>query len=125
MKKFFLPLVLFLMSCDTPTTINYSKDNHSLTIVVGDELYMEIYTVYSGGVFASDVITFYLTDSISFRKYVGTKGYDDQGVTPKLIDNNNVIITRSGPRLFGFGKDVVLEEKTYNIPTLKKEGKFE
>ena len=120
MKKFFLPLALLFISCSEQ--INYSKDNHFSTYEIGNKLYREVYMLYYGGVFANDVYSVYITDSTSYRKYVSTSKNDQQRIITELIDNN-VIVIKVENNLFN--KDDTLEVKIYNIPALKKEGKFE
>ncbi|MCL2132252.1 MAG: hypothetical protein FWH36_07370 [Lentimicrobiaceae bacterium] len=121
MKKFFLPLFLFFISCSEQ--IDYSKNNHFSTYEIGDKLYREVYMLYYGGVFANDVYSVYITDSTSFRKYVSTSKNDQQRIITELIGDNNVIVIKVENNLFN--KEDTLETKIYDISTLKKEGKFE
>ena len=120
MKKFFLLLILF-SSCNEQ--INYSKENHHSTYKIGDDIYREVYMLYSGGVFANDVYSVYITDSSSFRKYVGTSRNDQQRIITKLIDSNNIVVVKVEKKISN--KVDTLEKKIYNISTLQKEGKFE
>ena len=122
MKKFFLPLILFFVSCSEQ--IDYSKDDHFSTHKIKKGLYLEFYIVYAGGVYAGDVYTVYLTDSASFRKYVVTKPYDDQRVYSEEIDTDTYVVYKVEDGLFS-NKERILEKKIYSISALQKEGKFE
>jgi hypothetical protein len=67
-----------LLMCILPSR-NLSKHHHDYTIDLSEyqkvcncKLYLETYMVFGGGVWGGDVDSRYLTDSISFRKYLGT-----------------------------------------------------
>jgi len=62
-----------------------SKKDYEKTELLGDGIYCETYRVFGGGVYGGDVYSEYLTDSISFRYFVGS--YDD---------NNNLTYTIKG-----------------------------
>lgn len=122
MRRIFLiysAIIVFsflIHSCDS----KYSKKNHLNTIKINDHLYYEIYKITSGGTLASDTYSDYLTDSVNFRKYVGTVYYDDEQNRWKIIDSNTVLVYRLNIR-----NNDTLEKKIYIISDLKKEGKFE
>jgi len=105
-----------VQSCDS----KYSKKNHISTLQVNKHLFYEIYKITSGGTLASDTYSDYLTDSVNFRKYVGTVYYDDEQNRYKLIDSNTVLVYRLNIR-----NNDTLEKKIYIISDLKKEGKFD
>jgi hypothetical protein len=64
-------LTMFL-SCNN----NRSKKNLDFTTKVCDEkLFVEVYKIFESGALGGDRVSSYLTDSINFRKYLGT--YDD------------------------------------------------
>ena len=71
--------ILALISC-----VNY-KDKSSIDDVsaIGNNLYLERYEVYGGGVFSGDVLSYYVTDSINFRKYIGSTKSDDERIIIK------------------------------------------
>jgi len=110
-------LLLILASC----TNKYSKREHVATIPIGPHLFNEIYKVYSGGVFASDSYSNYLTDSVNFRKYVGTRYHDDEEIYCNVIDSNNVIVVKRSK----VNTSDTLEKNIYEINKLIIEGKFE
>ncbi len=107
---------LILFSCDN---INYSKDNHIKTFKLDDNLYKERYNIYSGGAIGGDVCSVYLTDSISFRKYLG-KEFDNEQINVFLINSKAVLIYKIDLHTYE-----LLESSTYKISELQQEGKFE
>lgn len=113
----FIVLSFFELSCSS----KYSKKNHVGTIKIGEHLYNEVFQVYAGGALANDSYSDYLTDSVNFRKYVGTIHYDDEKNYCKKIDSNRVLVYRLNIR----NKSDTLEQKVYIISDLIKEGSFD
>jgi len=118
MKKLILIfLVILLFSCSS----RYSKKHHIGTLVIDNQLYYEMFQTYSGGSLASDTYSDYVTDSSTFRKYVGSIFYDDQQLRFKLINKDSLLIfTINRHKL-----NDTIEQKVYIISKLKKEGRFE
>lgn len=110
-------LLLILTSCLN----KYSKREHVATIPIGPHLFNEIYKVYSGGVFASDSYSNYITDSVNFRKYVGTRYYDDEEIYCHLIDSNIVLVVKLSK---DNTKDTI-DKEYYNTLDLIANGEFE
>lgn len=110
-------LLLILASCSN----KYSKREHVSTIQIGSHLYNEVYKVYSGGVFASDSYSNYITDSVYFRKYVGTRYYDDEEIYCKVIDSNTVLVVKRSK----VNTTDTLETNIYELNKLIVEGEFE
>lgn len=117
MKNILLLLfMVFISGCSN----KYSKENYISTYNIGNGLYKETFQVYSGGVFAGNSYSYYLTDSINFRIYIGTKYHDDERFlcelsNPKTVKASKVL----------FHTDDTIEVNYYSIEQLKKEGKFE
>ena len=92
---------------------------------LSDSLYDETYRTYCGGVYGGDVCRTYITDSISFRKYIGK--YDDhEMIFCKIsMDSSRVYVF--------FKKDIgIIEHRydttllyTYDINLLKQEAVFD
>jgi len=55
----------------------HPKKNHRVTFILNDSLFVEKFKVFSGSTTTSDSYSYYFTDSLHFRKYIGTE------------DNNN------------------------------------
>jgi hypothetical protein len=130
-----------------------SKENHTVTFILNDFLFVEKYEVFSGGgATVSESSSYYITDSVHFRKYVGTK-YDESSEKMRwTINDSNEVIFYLVSEKFPVGLDEILDsiEKTekdpqklrekrtaamqyvydttkigqYNIQELIKEGKF-
>jgi len=132
LQKFFLGIAfgftaVSFSGCDWDGS-NYSKDNHLKTTQIKDSLYNEIYLIRSVGS-SIERYSEYITDSVSFRKYICTHDFGEwlygeilkndalavYKVTGSLVSNNQRTQT-----VF----DTVLID-TYNINELKQEGKFE
>jgi hypothetical protein len=105
------------LSCSS----KYSKKNHVGTIKISEHLYYEIFQVYAGGTLANDSYSDYLTDSVNFRKYVGTVYYDDEKNYCKALDSNRVLVYRLNIR----NKSDTLEQRVYIKSDLIMEGSFD
>lgn len=114
---FLLFVILLLTSC----TSIYSKKQHEGTGIIDSNLYRERFLVYSGGALANDSYSYYLTDSVNFRKYIGTIYYDDEQLYCKSLDSNKILVYRAKRN----NENDTMEKKIYIISDLKKEGKFE
>lgn len=96
----------------------YSRKDPSRTTKLNDRLYIETYIVSGQGAFGTDMVSQYITDSSSFRKYVGTF---DEG--PEFhyyrVSADTVYIEKY---LATEGKEPkkLLSEKFLTIPDLKK-----
>ena len=92
---------------------------------LSDSLYDETYRTYCGGVYGGDVCRTYITDSISFRKYIGKYGDHDRIFCKMSMDSSRVYVF--------YKKDIgILEHRydttllcTYDINLLKQEAVFE
>lgn len=114
---FYIAIALIFASCSN----KYSKSEHIATIQIDSNLYNEVYKVYSGCVFASDSYSNFITDSVNFRKYVGTRYYDDEEIFCNLVDSNTVLVVKlSKVRT----KDTI-EKEYYKINELIANGEFD
>jgi hypothetical protein len=107
--------MFIFFSCINHHSKEYPLGSHKLI----NNLFRETYQTSSGGVFASDTYSDYLTDSISFRKYVGYQ-HDDEQIRFSMLDDNLILVYKIEIHT----KDT-LEMDVYSISQLKKEGKFE
>ena len=118
MKKILFFVLLFIIS----SCVNkYSKKHHVTTLKIDSNLYNEVYQVYSGGVFANDSYSNYITDNKNFRKYVGTVHYDDEQIYCDVINNNVVRVVLRSKRNISDTIDV----KYYKIDELISNGEFD
>ena len=70
-----------------------SSDNdvvYSKSRKIGDNLFVETYQIYHGGVYDGDAYEIYLTDSLCFRKKLGD--YDDHDWPNVTIKGDKVVV---------------------------------
>lgn len=79
-------IILILSGCHK----NASMKNHYKTELLIEGLYCETYRVFGGGVYGGDVYAEYLTDSVSFRFFVGK--YDDNHNLAYEINKDTIIV---------------------------------
>ena len=127
----FMCIACFFNSSKYPEYSNSSKDNHRVTFILTDSLYVEKYTVFSGGgATVSDSYSYYITDSISFRKHIGTEYSSVNRIFWNIKNNNEVEFNfeySTFEKVNGIPKNIydTTEIRSYNILALKKEGRFE
>lgn len=127
---FFLIILSFLFNCCNLGNKKHSKNNHIATFKIGDNLYNEKFQIYFGGVYAGDSYIEYITDSINFRKYIGTYNDDEWMIYKKnnqFIDvykrNIKVVHSKQAP---GFYKVYDTSKiASYDINELIQEKKFD
>lgn len=126
-------LISYCVSCSTFHS-NNSEKKHVATFCLNPKTYIEKYEVYSGGATTTSVYSYYLTDSVNFRKYIGRDdpSYDD--LFWILKDSVTVDFYRY---LYNYEEiDTCLESQllikvdtifyaTYNINGLAKEKRFD
>lgn len=78
--------LLFLYGCIDKR----NKENHVITWDAGNGLYIEQYIVYQGGVYAGELRSYWLTDSIGFDKYLFVIE-DKETIKYETIGNNLII----------------------------------
>ena len=113
----FILTSIILISCNPAR--KYAKDTPVGSKKIKEGLYRETYCTHGGGVYASNVYSCYLTDSISFRKYLGTE--DDYELIYISPLNDSIIFVRK----FEIDTDMDIETMEYNLHILKREGKFD
>ena len=117
----FLILILFfsfLQGCID----DRSKEHYKVTYKIGDHLFVEVFTTFGGGAFGGDRVSEYLTDSISFRKYIGTFVDSDEGISYKVV-NDTLYIEKYSQA--GRGIKPFTEKQSYNLNSLKTAHLFE
>ena len=102
MKKFFLFFILVLLLIwilllgvlfiFIASTFNSSDNDivYSKSRKIGDNLFVETYQTYHGGVYDGDAYEIYLTDSLFFRKKLGD--YDDHDWPDVTVRDDLVIV---------------------------------
>ena len=130
MKKILVLSVILLCLCVFQSCSTKSCQNNIIDVVkLSDSVYREEYLFYAGGVFGGDITYSYLTDSMSFRVYVGK--YDDNGMIIYNVCPNDSIkaykITDIGlikhrydtSFLQSYSVSVLRENNVFEIPCVK------
>jgi len=124
-----LLFVCFACNSSHSYTSKYSKKNHQKTYII-NSFYIEKYKIYSGGATTCDSYSYYITDSINFRKFIGTGDYCEERLFWDTI-NSKIIEVYMEYDNIEERKDTVLFFKDttkigeYNILELVEENKFE
>lgn len=108
---------ILIISC----TSKYSREQYEGTGIIDSNLYRERFLVYSGGALANNSYSFYLTDSIKFRKYIGTVYFDDEQLFCSVLDSNRILVFRAKRN----NENDTLDKKIYLLSELRKEGNFD
>ena len=116
--------ITLLTSC---LSNKYSKEKHIYTHNIGNGLLIEKYQTYPGSATTSDSYSYYITDSIHFRKFIGERNYDDEEIVWKIADNAITVYKKL--RNLDFKTGIVTFDSAqignYKIDKLIKDGKFE
>ena len=121
----FITAIAFV-GCNLEESV-YSKKNHLKTTKIRDGLYSEVFFIRS--ILSEDMVRYseYLTDSVSFRKYVYT--YDKgEWIYGEMSKNGDVLTIYKVTGTVLFDTEIAFDTAkidAYNIAELKKEGKFD
>ena len=132
LNKFFLYIALIITIitfnfCGLEESV-YSKKNHLKTTQIKEGLYSEVFFIRS--ILHEDVERYseYITDSVSFRKYIHTYNKGEWIYGEMSKDDVLTVYKISGHFADKQEKQIVLDTTkidTYTINELKREGKFE
>lgn len=70
----------------------YSKENHVATDQIKTGIFLEVFETYSGGTYAGSSYSYYLTDSLNFRKFLISKEHDDELIKTNIKDDTVSVI---------------------------------
>lgn len=120
-----ISLLFLALLCNGCRYGDCGDNNHYSTDTLSNGIYVEEYRCFCGGATTTDVFYVYLTDSISFRKYVGINDFPYETI---IIESRNDSIVDVYQE-----KDIGITEhkyktkliKSYNINTLKKKNIFD
>lgn len=107
-------LGILFISCND----NYSRKDHKYTTKLKQGLFVETFTVFGSGAFGTDKVSDYLTDSILFRKYIGSF---DEGVENYYykVSNDTIYVEKYKVGIYVKGKTLLHREQLI-ISELKK-----
>jgi hypothetical protein len=117
---FYLIAILFAFNCRGVK----NKDKIVAVIPICDRsLFMVTYEVNRGSAYDGDIISAYITDSSSFRKYIGT--YDNAHEGFDFYCNHDSITVYRMKREPETNKYFPFDSTQYNLVALKKQKLFE
>jgi hypothetical protein len=116
----FLTILIFILLFSGCSN-KWDKSDHRFTINIGKNLWVEIYRVFGSGALGGDLMSEYLTDSTSFRKYIGT--YDNARETYRYeLSDENISVKKYNNE----GEEIILlEQSILDINQLKTDHKME
>ena len=122
-------LAIFLAYClpSSDRSKRYYKGTGTLfNYQTGKCLYIECFCVYGYGYMTTDLNSKYLTDSVSFRKYLGVYDEGDESINV-ICKGDSIIVEKTSSESINieFSDPRVLEKKSYSLKELKREHVFE
>ena len=124
MKIFRTIIITAIVSGLITSCLNkYSKKDHDRTTKLNEQFYIETYTVSAQGAFGTDMVSQYLTDSATFRKYIGT--FDDGPEYFHYRFSGDTVYIEKYHSYDGREPEKLLEKKFLIISDLKRKNKFD
>lgn len=105
---------------------SYYKRTARLNTGCACRLYMEAYCVDGGGALSTDMDALYLTDSVNFRKYIGTEDEGNEMISVKCNGKRIVIektVKTSLSPEWNFPK--ILDKKAFSLKKLQNAHVFD
>jgi hypothetical protein len=106
--------------CDN--AYKYNKDKHQHTEYLGRHIFKEKFETFGGGVLMTNDYAYYLTDSLTFRKFVGQC---DEKELYRFALTGDTIIAVKYSRHIQYPKETAIDSAFFSIKELKKDGDFE
>jgi hypothetical protein len=125
MKKMLVRLMALCMlaSC-IGCRSDKSKSGYHRTFPICDRrFFVEIFTIIGGGAFGGDRVSVYITDSIYFRKYLGTY-IDSEEKIVTVCNGDSIYIYRTRYNHQTHSSDIE-NTRIYSVQDLKKGNLFE
>lgn len=128
MKKiivsFLILIICFLGVWHCHNYYYFGKKNPLKTHSIGNGIYEERFKSFEGGVLMGNITTYYITDSTTFRKYIGN--CDEDEMFKCNVENGNIKIVKwSWKNWYKDKKEIPIDSIYHSISELKREGKFE
>ncbi|MFN8286290.1 MAG: hypothetical protein U0V74_06025 [Chitinophagales bacterium] len=117
MKQLVFLLLVLLCGCTN------RRSNHVNSLTLQPGLYLEIYNPRHWGVYGGETVTYYLTDSSNFRKFLG---YCDEKERIGVEINADSVTCKKYSTRNRFAKgEIVIDSFKLTISALKKEIDFD
>jgi len=112
--------ILLFVSCRSDRS---KTGEHSTLPLCDHRFYVEIYTINGGGALGGDRVSTYLTDSINFRKYLGTYINSNESIAT-VCKGDSIYIYRTKID-DSTHKPKIVSTTIYSAENLKKNRGFE
>lgn len=113
-------IILGVKFCDN--AYKFNKDKHQHTEALGGHIFKEKFETFSGGVLMTNDYSYYVTDSVTFRKFVGQ--CDEKELYKCKVLGDTIKAVKYSRRI-RYGKETAIDSVFFSIKALKKEGDFE
>lgn len=113
--------LIYVLICFVGLSCSDHKKKFYKTQQLSDRLFVEKFYTYQGGAYGGEKMTYFLTDSLHFRKYIGE--CDEKEKYIFKVDNGFVYIKKFSWRNRHDG--IVIDSTTLNIMTIEKDGVME
>jgi hypothetical protein len=117
-------IAVFLIYCNQEKR-NYDKTEYIISKKISENVFLEMYQPYTGGVLDGNIYSYYITDSTAFRKYIGK--CDDKEVYRFVVLSNDSIkaVKWSWRNRMGDLPEIPIDSVLFSIKELKREADFE
>ncbi len=119
MKKLLYIILIIFTQCSNEN----SKEKHFSTIKICDKIYIETYIVFSSGAYGNDKHADYITDSINFRKFIGTEDTENE-ILFTQCQGDSLFVKKSSINRENDSVKIIFKN-IYSKKQLIKEGKFD
>lgn len=113
-------IFLVMKSCNHYLTFN--KDKHQHTENLGNHIFKEKFETFSGGVLMTNDYSYYVTDSLKFRKFIGE--CDEKELYKCTVIGDTIRAIKYSRRIY-YGKETAVDSSFFSIRELRKDGDFE
>jgi len=114
-----LGIILGIWCCNN--TLKMSKDRHQHTEKLSNGIFKEKFETFSGGVLMTNDYSYYVTDSTTFRKFIGD--CDEKEIYRCIVLGDTIRAIKYSRRIH-YGKDTPIDSVFFSIKALKKDGVF-
>ncbi len=109
-----IPIFILLSSCINEK----SRDDFKYSTKICNDLTIEAYNVFGQGAFGADLYGKWLTDSLTFRMFIGTCDHQNTYLFVQCIDDNVIITTQGENRR-------ELNRKAFKLEELQSQDNYE
>ena len=100
----------------------FNKDKHQHTEDLGSHIFKEKFETFSGGVLMTNDYSYYVTDSLKFRKFIGD--CDEKELYKCTVLGDSIKAVKYSRRIH-YGIETAIDSSYFSIKELRKDGDFE